>query len=343
MTQTLYLLGDINFKGVDAGTPALQAIAPTIRDANLVFANLECCLYAPDESESERRGFYADPAHAGTLRAAGIQAVGLANNVNVGRAAVASALGVLHAEGIATVGAGLDAAAASAPLVLERDGVRYGILQRTAVYWPDGHVATERHPGVAVIDGFTAYRPRLDSQAARTRPGVPPEVLTWACPRSLSDYRRDVAALRAESDVVIASLHWGYRREVLDYQREYAHAAIDSGADVVFGHGPHMILPVESYRGKPVFYGAGNFSFKQAHGDDMHHEWVGSMLRITVEEARIASIEIEFVTRDAANRTIVLPLTAPAAATHAHDLINDSAALGAHWREHDGRLSLLLD
>ena len=47
---------------------------------------------------------------------------------------------------------------------------------------------------------------------------------------------------------------------------EIAHAAIDAGADLVIGHGPHYSLPVEVYRGKPIFYGLGSFSFHTGHG-----------------------------------------------------------------------------
>jgi poly-gamma-glutamate synthesis protein (capsule biosynthesis protein) len=43
--------------------------------------------------------------------------------------------------------------------------------------------------------------------------------------------------------------HWGLHKEVLAYMPEIAHAAIDAGADLVIGHGPHHALPVEVYRG----------------------------------------------------------------------------------------------
>ena len=37
---------------------------------------------------------------------------------------------------------------------------------------------------------------------------------------------------------------------------DIAHAAIDAGADIVVGHGPHYSLPIEVYRGKPIFTGS---------------------------------------------------------------------------------------
>jgi poly-gamma-glutamate capsule biosynthesis protein CapA/YwtB (metallophosphatase superfamily) len=43
---------------------------------------------------------------------------------------------------------------------------------------------------------------------------------------------------------------------------EFAHAAIDAGADVVAGHGPHLTLGVEIYKDRPILYSLGNFIFQ---------------------------------------------------------------------------------
>lgn len=43
---------------------------------------------------------------------------------------------------------------------------------------------------------------------------------------------------------------------------EFSRAAIDAGADVVAGHGPHLTLGTEIYRGRPIFYSLGNFMFQ---------------------------------------------------------------------------------
>ena len=48
--------------------------------------------------------------------------------------------------------------------------------------------------------------------------------------------------MRREADIVVASCHWGLGEEVLDYMTEIAHAAIDAGADIVIGHGPHYCI-----------------------------------------------------------------------------------------------------
>ncbi len=39
----------------------------------------------------------------------------------------------------------------------------------------------------------------------------------------------------------------------------FAHAMIDAGADMVVGHGPHLLRGMELYKGRPIFYSLGNF------------------------------------------------------------------------------------
>jgi poly-gamma-glutamate capsule biosynthesis protein CapA/YwtB (metallophosphatase superfamily) len=65
------------------------------------------------------------------------------------------------------------------------------------------------------------------------------------------------------ADLVIVSLHaheqGAGREEPADFIQEFAHRVIDAGADVVAGHGPHLLRGIELYRGKPIFYSLGNF------------------------------------------------------------------------------------
>src|SRR5438067_4609001 len=105
---SLILVGDINLMNVtDAGVPFAR-VGETLREAELVFANLECCLYQPPDGHAvEHEGFFADPEIAGeALRLGGIAAVGLANNVNYGSAAILGSIDRLDRLGIAHAGAG---------------------------------------------------------------------------------------------------------------------------------------------------------------------------------------------------------------------------------------------
>jgi poly-gamma-glutamate synthesis protein (capsule biosynthesis protein) len=131
------------------------------------------------------------------------------------------------------------------------------------------------------------------------RPGIPPTVVTWADQQYLRWLTEDIAAARAEADFVVVSCHWGLWKDVLSYMSEIARAAIDAGADVVIGHGPHHFLPVEVYRGKPIFYGLGSFCFHTGHGGRKHGDWVGIMADLLLDGGKIAKAEFRFVRHNA--------------------------------------------
>lgn len=328
MHHEMILTGDINLLGVIDPTVPFTQIAAELKKADIVFSNLECCFYEPETERSvEDEGFYAPLRAAEALGIAGVHAVGNANNVNYGAPAIRASLRRLGALGIPHTGAGVNREAATEPVILERDGIRYGFLQRTSVFWTHGHEATDDYPGVATLKAHTAYRPRMEELRMLTRPGMAPEIVTWADPAALERFRADIAALRQRADFVVASNHWGLDRDVLAYQREIAHAAIESGADVVMGHGPHVPLGIGSHRGKPIFYGLGSFSFETGHRARQHPDWVGLMVRLSLEDANPIRIGFSFVRHNDKNETITRPVAAEA---HELEILsNASAPLGA--------------
>jgi poly-gamma-glutamate synthesis protein (capsule biosynthesis protein) len=94
-------------------------------------------------------------------------------------------------------------------------------------------------------------------------PGLPPKIVTIPDAADVDALRADIAAEREHSDILMASFHHGVssQRDVVHYQRTIARAAIDAGADVVFGSHAHVVQPIEVYRGKPIFYGLGQVIF----------------------------------------------------------------------------------
>jgi poly-gamma-glutamate capsule biosynthesis protein CapA/YwtB (metallophosphatase superfamily) len=311
MRHNLILTGDINLLGVTDLTTPFARVRDRLHAADLVFANLECCFFEPEGERSlEDEGFYAPLKSAEALTFAGVHAVGNANNVNYGAPAIRSSLRRLDEIGVLHTGAGVNSAEARKPVIVERDGVRFGFLQRTSVYWSHGHEATTTYPGVATIKAHTAYRPQIEQLRTLTRPGMPPEIVTWADPDALARFREDLVALRSRSDVVIASHHWGLDHEVLDYQLQIAHTAIDAGADLVMGHGPHMPLGIEIYRDKPIFYGVGSFSFETGHRGRAHPDWIGLMLQVAAEDRTLTRAAFSFVRHNAQNETVPCSIAA---------------------------------
>src|SRR5262249_42013827 len=82
----LILTGDVNLMTVTDAQVPFRRVKDILLSADLVFANLECCLSSRvNEASTHVEGFFADPhISAVALTQNGIAAVGLANNVNYG-------------------------------------------------------------------------------------------------------------------------------------------------------------------------------------------------------------------------------------------------------------------
>lgn len=81
---------------------------------------------------------------------------------------------------------------------------------------------------------------------------------------SNSAIQQNIAALKeAGAEVIICAFHWGkegsYRPSAA--VKGFAHTAIDAGANIVWGHHPHVLQPIEEYNGGIIYYSLGNCSF----------------------------------------------------------------------------------
>ena len=305
MTHQIILTGDINLLGVKDPKVPFARVRQTLLAADLVISNFECCLYEPDRERSVyEEGFYADLVAGEALTDAGIGIIGNANNVNFGGPAIRSSCARLDELGIPHAGAGIDRKSAYAAIIVERNGVKYGFLQRSSVYWSHGgHEATKEFPGIAVLEAHTAYKPRVSETRTLTRPGHAPEIITWCEPDSLKTFCDDIAELRSSCDILICSNHWGCDHDILQYMEQAGRAAIDAGADVVMGHGPHFPLGIEIYKNKPIFYSLGSFSFHTGHGAKKHPDWIGMMPILTGTGTEIVEVRFALVRHNQKNET----------------------------------------
>ena len=145
----------------------------------------------------------------------------------------------------------------------------------------------DARPGGARHDGRRAagrrdrdHRPRGRDHGGARRPRQGGRArlapYSWASDLlDLDEARRLVRAASARADVVVVNMHAGaegtayahVRRGPESYLGErrgdpiaFAHAVVDAGADLVVGHGPHLLRAVEWYRGRLIAYSLGNFS-----------------------------------------------------------------------------------
>ena len=199
---------------------------------NVVLGNLEGTLTDRGASKcgagsSSCFAFRAPPSYARYLRSAGFNIMNLANN---------------HAYDFGSIGQADTVAA------LRRVGLRHT--------GRPGEIAFIRTGGVRVaVVGFAPY--------------------PWA--QSLTDIAGAESLVRradARADVVVVTFHGGAEgsdQMQVRPQTEYflgenrgnvvtfSHAVVDAGADLVVGHGPHVLRGMEWYRGRLIAYSLGNF------------------------------------------------------------------------------------
>ncbi len=163
----------------------------------------------------------------------------------------------LERAGAIQLGTGRNIQEARKPAIVERNGVRVGMIAVNSIL-PMTYWAEEKRAGCAPLRAHTVYE-----QIEHDQPGTPARVHTFSHREDLDALLTGIRELRQQVDVVILSHHAGIHfvpAIIPDYQREVAHAAIDAGADLVLGHHAHILKGVEIYKGKTIAYSLANFA-----------------------------------------------------------------------------------
>ncbi|GAA4706086.1 CapA family protein [Nocardioides conyzicola] len=258
---TLTVVGDVMLGRRVTGSP-LAPLAARLASADLTVGNLESTLaeLGPPRQDPVTDSFSADPGVRADLRAAGFDAVSLANNHtgDFGAASLVRTVELLRAGGLGTFGAGRDLAQAREPEVLERHGVRFGFLGFNAI--GETPEAAPGRPGALSV-----------SMPPRTGPLDRGEL-----DRVLADVRR----LQRRADVVVVMPHWGtqYSHRPEAIQHQVARELADAGADLVVGGHPHWVQGAEQMGGTLVVHSLGNFVFDM---DFMSQTMEGLVLEAT--------------------------------------------------------------
>ena len=205
-----------------------------LRRADLAVGNLECALATRGEAADKEFTFRSSPEAARALAAAGFDLVNLANNhsVDFGPRALLETIESLRRHDIRAVGAGADLAEARRYVCFsfEPGPVKVCLLAFSNML-PTSFYATEERPGTN--------------------------------PARLGAIAEEVAAARAEADIVIVLFHWGTELspKPSSSQRLLAKAAVEAGADLVVGHHPQVLQGLERRGSALIAYSLGNFLF----------------------------------------------------------------------------------
>lgn len=271
-TLTLAAVGDVNLGTAwpverprlppDGGTDLFTEVKPMLKEADITFGNLETVL--ADSGDSTKCGkrstrcyaFRVPTRFARMLRDAGFGVMSIANNHT----------GDFGPAGRKATRAALDAA---------------GILHSG----PVGDIASWEVKGrkvalIAFSFGADVYRIQ-----------------------EIDLGRRVVAQLAQGHDLVIVSFHAGAEGKVASHvpkgterflgenrgdSRAFAHAMVDAGADLLLGHGPHLLRGMELYRGRLIAYSLGNFSSWEVFGLS-HPNNITAVLHVTLAPNGVAT------------------------------------------------------
>lgn len=261
----IYAVGDIMLaRGVehmvnkygngDFKFPFLE-IADDLKEADILFGNLESVISDKGRKSGSIYSFQAQPEAINGLVFAGFDVLSVANNhsFDYGREAIEDTLVRLNQAGIDYVGAGFNEEEVRSGITKEIKDTKITFLaytNRGSEYWQ----AKEDNSGIGWLD---------------------------------ENIKNDIE--KAEGDVVIVSFHFGeeYQFQPNSEQQYFSYLAVDSGADLIIGHHPHVIQPIEKYKDGWLAYSLGNFIFDQGH---INGTMEGLLLEIIIEDKEIKQV-----------------------------------------------------
>ena len=243
-----------------------EYVKDTIEHSDIAMFNLEGPVSDKGENVGSIYSFRMATDTLQVLKNVGFDIASFANN-HVGdwsRDGFVDTLVRAQDAGMLVSGAGFSYASTTEPTVVEKNGIRIGLLSFSDV-GPAHMQAGSSTPGILLLSD-----PNLESI---------------------------IKNAKTKADHLVVSVHWGeeYRATSTERQQEYAHKLIDWGATLVGGHHPHVIEPGEEYNGGLIDYSLGNFIFDQAFSKETMQ---GSALDVVLDIEKIVSYVLRRTEQD---------------------------------------------
>ena len=233
-------------------------IIDDLKQVDILFGNLESPISDKGIKVGSIYSFRADPKTIEGLTYAGFDVLSVANNhiFDYSREAMEDSFKKLKEAGISYIGGGFDEKEAHSPVIKVIRGTKIAFLAYTNL-GIENWVAKERKSGIS-----------------------------WLSEVNL---KKDISDAKNQADLVIVSMHFGeeYQAQPDFKQKYFARLAIDSGADLIIGHHPHVVQPIEKYKEGYIAYSLGNFIFDQGFSEETMK---GLLLEILVENGKIIEV-----------------------------------------------------
>lgn len=176
--------------------------------------------------------------------------------------------------------------------ILKREGFNAVNIANNHIYdcYNTGIVSSQKYLSESNINIIGNIKPENNYKIITTNNGR--KVVLVGVDITINTYPNEsffenLKKLKSENDSMIVDMHAGeeYLIRANDKQKELAHKLIDSGADAVIGHHPHVVENMELYNGGIIFYSLGNFIFDQE--GEKENEGLGVGLKISSEDIDI--------------------------------------------------------
>lgn len=235
-------------------TPMFQHIKQTLQQPDLLLANQETILGGKEIGISSYPLFNSPKEIGDALNDAGVDIVSTANNhsLDKGEEGLVASIHYLDAIGLPHVGTYKNASEKQQLQILNSSGIRVAYLSYT--YGTNG---------IPVPIGKEYLVNLIDRKAMK----------------------EEINRAKQKADVIVMSIHWGneYQRFPNTEQKELAQFLADEGVDIIFGHHPHVLQPMEWKKASDghqtlVIYSLGNF----ISGQNNNYKDIGGMAAIEV-------------------------------------------------------------
>jgi len=304
------------------GTPHHQQLFRILQEADIAYGNLEFSMNAHPEAQRPFYNFRADPEFAWELAAIGINMVSMANNhaLDFGPEGLKDCLKALDRANITHAGAGMTLADARAvgSTGVQAVKTKFGLLSYVRYWTSKYRCADPSGPCLATINPAVIL---VAKEGGKTEPV---EGLVEGDVKAMED---DVVLAKRHQDVVMVSLHnhdrshhraYGIQDTTPANDEVMFRRAVEAGADIVLGTGPHVLRGIEIHEGKPILYSLSNFIYQYRTPDkipvDLIHQrdtevdrptnvsawdrrdprriFEGMVARMTYREAKLRRLEL---------------------------------------------------
>jgi poly-gamma-glutamate capsule biosynthesis protein CapA/YwtB (metallophosphatase superfamily) len=308
--------------------PDHRQLLRIMQEADIAYGNLEFSINGHPELQRPFYNFRAPVEFAWEVAAIGINLVSMANNhaLDFGPEGLADCLQALDRANITYAGAGLTLAEAHEPgtMKVQSQKTHFALLSYMR-YWTMKYRSSDANaPSLATIDPAVILVAGAGGQI---------EALEGPLESDVKTMEDDIVLAKRHNDIVIVALHnhdlshhraFGIQDHTPPNDQIMYRRAIDAGADMVIGSGPHVLRAIEIYKGKPIFFSLSNFIYQYRTPDripiDLIHQRDGEierpanvsvwdrrdapqtfesvMLRLTINGEKLKRIELIPVTID---------------------------------------------